>query len=306
MFNWIKLVIPFVLILLSISVCAQKYNFKQFAAFSEFKFTAQIDSIVQKNTSDTFVTVDIKAEFWDNTVYNPYREATVKFPLQLQFKDSTYYSPIGKNKVVTSRYGWRRGRAHKGIDIDLITGDSLYAMFDGIVRLSRYSRGHGKTVVVRHFNGLETTYAHLSKYGVKENDTIKRGGYLGKGGTSGNARGSHLHLVINYKGVSINPEYLFAFNDENTIRSQDLWITKKWTRPSLHNSKRQSKIRLLLSEDDAIASLIKQRKIYIVKRGDTLSRISTRNNVTIASLCTTNAIKRNALIRIGQKLVIEN
>jgi len=240
-----------------------------------------------------------------NTAYNPYRGVTVKFPLQLQFKDSTYCSPIGKNKVVTSRYGWRHGRAHKGIDIDLVTGDSLYAMFDGIVRLSRYSRGHGKTVVIRHFNGLETTYAHLSKYGVKENDTLKRGAYLGKGGTSGNARGSHLHLVINYKGVSINPEYLFAFNDENTIRSQELWVTKKWTRPFLHNSKRQSKIIPLLSESDAIASLIKQREIYIVKRGDTLSRISARNNVTIASLCNTNAIKHNALIRIGQKLIIE-
>jgi murein DD-endopeptidase MepM/ murein hydrolase activator NlpD len=171
---------------------------------------------------ETSATAAIKAEYWDNTVYNPYKNVDVKFPLQLQFKDSTYHPPITIKKVVTSRYGWRRGRAHKGIDIDLVTGDSLYTMFGGLVRMSRYRRGHGKTVVVRHFNGLETVYAHLSKYGVKENDTIAKGQYIGKGGASGNARGSHLHLVVNYNGVSINPEYLFDFNNQNTIRATEL------------------------------------------------------------------------------------
>ena len=306
MFNIIKLVITSALTIVSLSVSAQKYKLiKPLTEFSEFKFDILEDSTLQKTTTDTLAIVDIKADYWDNTVYNPYKETNIKFPLQLRFKDSNYASPIRINKVITSRYGWRRGRAHKGIDIDLVTGDSLYAMFDGIVRMARYNTGHGRTVVVRHYNGLETTYAHLSKYGVKENDTILRGDYLGKGGTSGNARGSHLHLVVNYKGISINPEYLFNFNAENTIRSQELWVTKKWTRPALHSSKRQTKIELLLSEDEAIASLQKQREIYIVKRGDTLSRISSRNNVSIASLCATNAIKRNSVIRIGQKLVIE-
>ncbi|NRA91687.1 MAG: peptidoglycan DD-metalloendopeptidase family protein [Psychroserpens sp.] len=210
-----------------------------------------------------------------------------------------------KVKVVTSRYGWRRGRAHKGIDIDLVTGDSLFAMFDGIVRMSRYTQGHGRTVVLRHYNGLETVYAHLSKYGVKENDTIRKGQYIGKGGVSGNARGSHLHLVVNYKGVAINPEYLFSFDETNSIHSQEIWVTQKWTRPYAHNSRRQSKIELLTSEEDVEASLKKQSMIYIVKRGDTLSRISRKNNVSIAAICKTNSINRNSVIRPGQKLVIE-
>lgn len=269
------------------------------------------DSIETHTITDSIniapkVVIPVKDEYWIHTVYNPYRDVEVKFPLRLQFEDSTYASPIKKNKVVTSRYGWRRGRAHKGIDVDLVTGDSLYTMFDGIVRMSRYSKGHGRTVVVRHYNGLETVYAHLSKYGVKENDSIKKGDYIGLGGVSGNARGSHLHLVINYKGVSIHPEYLFEFNDTNKIRSKDIWITKHWTRPYAHSSKRRSKLSLLLTEDEAIASLQKQRKIYTVRKGDTLSRISSRNNVSIAALCRTNSINRNAVIKIGQKLVIEN
>lgn len=250
-------------------------------------------------------TVSIKNEYWDTTVFNPYKDVTVTFPFQLKFKDSIYTSPISRNKVVTSRYGWRNRRAHKGIDIDLITGDSVVAMFDGIVRFAKYNSGHGRTVIVRHYNGLETVYAHLSRYAVKANDTVKQGQLLGKGGTSGNARGSHLHLVINYHGLAINPEYLFDFSENNNIRSKEIWITKDWTRPYIHSSRRQTKLNLLLTEEDAIASLKIEKKIYVVRRGDTLSKISLRNNVSIAAICKTNYIKRNSIIRIGQKLVIE-
>jgi murein DD-endopeptidase MepM/ murein hydrolase activator NlpD len=296
----------FLLTACSFNVLAQQDTYLKID-ISQFNVIKTIDSVKAGGVKEkeTIATAAIKAEYWDNTAYNPYKNLDVKFPLQLQFKDSTYHSPINIDKVVTSRYGWRRGRAHKGIDIDLVTGDSLYTMFDGIVRMSRYSRGHGRTVVVRHFNGLETVYAHLSEYGVKENDTLTKGQYLGKGGKSGNARGSHLHLVVNYKGVSINPEYLFAFNETNDIRSNELWITKKWTQPIYHNSKKKSKIKPLLSEEEAIASLIKQKSIYVVKSGDTLSRISKRNNVSITSLCKTNTIRRNSVLKIGQKLVIE-
>lgn len=274
--------------------------------FSKSLKPIEENSIQIDSTTENIKPTNLKSKFWDHTVYNPFKDETVTFPLKLEFKDSTYFSPIGKNKVITSHYGWRHGRAHKGIDIDLITGDSLFSMFEGIVRMSRYTRGHGRTVVIRHYNGLETVYAHLSRYGVKENDTIKQGQYIGKGGVSGNARGSHLHLVVNYKGISINPEYLFEFNETNKIRASELWITRKWTRPIAHNSRRQSKIEVLLSEEEAITSLIKKQSIYIVKPGDTLSRISKRNNVSITALCKTNAIRRNSVIRIGQKLVIEN
>ncbi|MGC6430847.1 MAG: peptidoglycan DD-metalloendopeptidase family protein [Jejuia sp.] len=291
-----------IVLLLGTHLNAQKYKFFQ---------PIEIEIVTTNTDTTDVVPIDnhqqhITEECWIRTVYNPYKDIEApKFPFQLNFEDSTYHPPIKKQKVITSRYGWRRGRAHKGIDIDLITGDSVYAMFDGVVRMSRYTRGHGRTVVVRHYNGLETVYAHLSKYGVKENDTVVKGTYLGKGGVSGNARGSHLHLVVNYKGISINPEYIFNFDDTNTLKSKELWVTKKWTQPILHSSKRQSKIKPLRSEEEALASLIKTRSIYIVKPGDTLSRISRNNEVTIASICKVNTIRRNSVLRIGQQLVIE-
>lgn len=249
--------------------------------------------------------VDITSDFWDTSKVKIDYNTDVTYPLHVKFKDTSYVSPISKNKVVTSRYGWRKGRAHKGIDIDLITGDSLYAMFDGVVRFADYSSGHGRTVVVRHFNGLETLYAHLSRYGVKENDTVAAGTYLGKGGTSGNARGSHLHLEMNYQGIPVNPEYLLNFDDSNEVRANDIWITKTWTRPELHNSKRQSKLEIFSTEEEAIASMNKPARVYIVKKGDTLSRISSRNNTSISAICKSNHIKYNSKLRIGQKLILE-
>ena len=260
---------------------------------SQLNVIITIDSVNAAGVKEkeTSATAAIKAEYWDNTVYNSYKNVDVKFPLQLQFKDSTYHPPSTINKVITSRYGWRRGIAQKEIDIYLVTGDRLYIMFGGIVRISRYNRGQGKTVVIRHFNELKTVYAYLSKYGIKENDTITKGQYIGKDDTSGIARGRHLHLVVNYNGISINPEYLFDFNNQNTNRATELWIAKKWTRPVFHNSKRQSELELRISEEESTASLIKQKSIYVVKYRDTLSKISKRNYVSIAALCKTNTIR---------------
>lgn len=254
---------------------------------------------------NTETSVDIKSEFWDTKVFNPYKNEVVQFPFNIQFKDSTFTSPIKKNKVVTSRYGWRYGRAHRGIDIDLITGDSVVSVLDGIVRFARYSSGHGKVVVVRHYNGLETAYAHLSRISVKPNDTIKKGQFLGKGGSTGRSTGSHLHLVTSYKGQYIHPEYLFDFSENNTIRAKDIWVTREWTRAAFYSSRKKPKLKLYITEKEALASLIKTKKVYVVRSGDTLSRISKRNNVSIASICKTNAIRKSSTLRIGQKLVLE-
>ncbi|MDO5971431.1 M23 family metallopeptidase [Flavivirga aquimarina] len=279
----------------------------QLTDFSEFPFIKK-DIKIENSKNDTYLNnriSDIRKTHWDTTVYNPYKNVKIDFPVKIEFEDTTYTPPINFKKVVTSRYGWRRGRAHRGIDIDLVTGDSVVSMFDGVVRLASYTRGHGKTVIVRHYNGLETVYAHLSKYSVKANDTIQKGQLLGSGGATGNARGSHLHLCVNYKGISINPEYLFNFGKENTIRSKKIWVTENWVKPGLHSSKRQTKLKILHTKEEAIASLKKRKVVYIVKSGDTLSRIASKNNISMSTICKTNRIRKTSTLRIGQRLVLE-
>lgn len=249
--------------------------------------------------------IDITSEDWDTSVYNPYQSTLVQFPIQLQFTDSTYASPVLHKKVITSRYGWRRGRPHQGIDIDLVTGDSVVSVLKGIVRFASYSYGHGNTVVVRHFNGLETTYAHLSHIAVKPNDSIAKGGYLGKGGNTGNSRGSHLHFVTRYKGETIHPEYLFEFSPSNTIRAKELWVTQQWTHPRFHNSRRASDIELFTSEEAALANVVEKKKIYVVRKGDTLYGISKKNNLAISEICNSNGIKKTQPLKVGQRLILE-
>lgn len=264
-----------------------------------------VNELLNKENTEDIVIDDITATHWDNEIFNPYKDERIEYPFQVTFYDSVYSGPIIKEKVVTSRYGWRWRRAHKGIDIDLIKGDDVVSMLDGVVRFAKYNSGHGKLVIVRHYNGLETAYAHLSSIRVKANDTVFGGEILGKGGATGNARGSHLHLITSYKGIAINPEYLFEFDETNNIRSKEIWVTKKWTKPYLHSPRKTTKLELLLSKDEALASLEREKKIYVVKKGDTLSRISQRNNVSIRSICIANNIRSTSLLRIGQKLYID-
>lgn len=257
------------------------------------------------DSTETKPKVDITSEFWDTVNYNPYRNEIIKFPFKINFKDSVYASPVKHEMVVTSHYGWRHGRPHKGIDLDLVTGDSVVAILDGVVRLSRYSRTFGNYIVIRHYNGLESTYAHLSRRAVKVNDSIIKGQYIGKGGNSGRSAGSHLHFETSYKGQYIHPEYILDFSESKKIRSQTLWVTRDWTRASFFRSTRKPKLELLTTEAQALAKNVKIRKVYIVKGGDTLSRISQRNNVSINAICKTNRIRRSSTLRIGQKLILE-
>ena len=145
-------------------------------------------------------TLPVFTQCWDNTKFHACQDMKVKLPFAVSFADSQYATPVQRDLVITSRYGWRGGQAHHGIDIDLVTGDQVMAMLPGKVRLVRYIRGMGNTIIIRHENGLETIYGHLSKQLVKENQWIEKGQVIGKGGTTGNARGSHLHLGSSLQG----------------------------------------------------------------------------------------------------------
>lgn len=241
---------------------------------------------------------------WDTTNFNPFMNEKPEFPFILEFDDVFFASPVPEKKVITSRYGWRWGRAHKGLDIDLFTGDDVMAMLEGKVRYVGYHSGHGKTVIIRHHNGLETVYAHLSTYKVKVNDTVAKGQIIGKGGRTGNARGSHVHLETMYKGQYINPEYLFSFDEELKIKKSTFWITEDWVTPYLHNSRRPSEFVYFDSEEEAENYNGLSQKTHIVRRGDTLYDISKTYNVPISKICLANALQKSSTLRIGQELVL--
>ncbi len=165
--------------------------------------------------------------YWDTLHVDAYRfnlkNLTEEVPLILLESDCNFTMPIfGRTN---STYGWRHGRPHTGIDLQLTTGDSVFAAFDGVVRMSRYYNGYGNCVVVRHYNGLETLYAHLSKLSVNSGTLINAGQLVGLGGSTGHSTGPHLHFETRFLGRPLNPALVIDFQN-HTIQSDTLFVSQ--------------------------------------------------------------------------------
>ena len=160
-------------------------------------------------------------------------------------------------------------------------------------------RGYGKYVVIRHDNGLETIYGHLSKQIVKENEYVKAGDPIGLGGNTGRSTGSHLHFETRFLGEVINPEFMFDFPKQDIVADSYLFI-RGANRYEYQRSRAMSAVKSGKSgAADAEKSAIRYHKI---RKGDTLGRISRLYHVSIDRLCQINGIKRTTTLRIGQVL----
>ncbi|MBQ9386992.1 MAG: peptidoglycan DD-metalloendopeptidase family protein [Bacteroidaceae bacterium] len=209
---------------------------------------------------------------WSNAYVHKYDD--VELPDSVIISMKGYVMPTDSTRI-TDKFGYRprRGRAHMGIDIKVRTGDTIRAAFDGKVRISRYERrGYGHYLVIRHPNGLETVYGHLSKKLVGENDIVHAGDPIGLGGNTGRSTGSHLHFETRILGNAINPAFMFDFPKQTAVT--DYYVYSKNTR----------------------------EVYYKVKSGDTLSRIAIKNETSVANICKLNGISRNAIIKVGQTL----
>ncbi|HEY0029797.1 MAG TPA: M23 family metallopeptidase [Bacteroidia bacterium] len=192
---------------------------------------------------------------------------------------------------VTSKFGPRKKRFHYGVDIDLETGDAVNVAFDGKVRIAKQSKSYGNVIVVRHSNGLETYYAHLSKINVTIGQEVFAGDIIGFGGNTGKSRGSHLHFEIRYLGQPINPTEIISFDDQKLV-SNTLCLSKETFGYVAEAKKAAAK---------TYASS-KGRKVHVVKKGDTLSAIARKYGTTTKALCKKNGIKSTTTLRLGQKI----
>jgi murein DD-endopeptidase MepM/ murein hydrolase activator NlpD len=184
---------------------------------------------------------------------------------------------------VTSQFGWRRYRMHKGTDIKVQVGDSIRAAWGGQVRIVGWDpRGYGYFVVMRHDNGLETVYGHLSRPLVDEYEKVPAGYVIGLGGNTGRSTGSHLHLEIRYLGEAINPENLINFAT-GELRNKEEYVI---------GVNAMKKVR---AEQAAM-------KYHKVRSGDTLSGIARKYGTTVRKLCQLNKIKETKILQIGQKI----
>lgn len=225
---------------------------------------------------------------WNTRWVDPFRgETKVDFPDSCIIDCSSFVFPIDTMLRVTSKYGPRRRRMHKGIDLKVYTGDTIRAAFDGKVRIRNYERrGYGYYVVIRHPNGLETIYGHLSKQLVNVNDIVHAGDPIGLGGNTGRSTGSHLHFETRFLGQAINPADIIDF--ENGVPIQDTYVFR-----NLKINGKKSNI--YTSSSDRLV-------YHRVKSGDTLGKIARIYGTTVSELCRLNGIKPTTVLRIGQAL----
>lgn len=230
---------------------------------------------------------------WSNDRVHAYGN-TVVIPDTFRIDMTGFYMPTTNTKI-TSKFGPRRRRMHNGLDVKVYIGDTIRAAFAGKVRMVKYERrGYGKYVVIRHENGLETVYGHLSKQLVNEDQYVEAGEVIGLGGNTGRSTGSHLHFETRFLGQAIDPALLFDFEKQDIVADSYLFrknSSKKY-QPSQNYSQNAN---LMASSDGTI-------RYHKVKSGDTLGRIAQQTGTSIDALCKLNHITRRTILRPGQVL----
>lgn len=221
---------------------------------------------------------------WTNETVQAYKDATI--PESYTFDLTEFCMPTHQTRI-TDVYGYRprRRRMHYGLDVKVYVGDTIRAAFTGKVRIVKNygRRGYGKMILIRHDNGLETVYGHLSKQLVKENQLVRAGEVIGLGGNTGRSTGSHLHFETRFLGIPINPASMFDFEKQDIVA--DTY--------TFHKHKSSSGQRQTASGEGLF---------YKVKKGDTLSKIASRQGVSVSRLCKLNRISTRTVLRPGQVL----
>ena len=251
-------------------------------------------------------------EEWENTYAHKTTELPDSFRINLR-----HFAMPTTSRVITSKMGPRWGRAHKGLDIKVYIGDTIRAAFSGKVRIKKYeAAGYGKYLVIRHPNGLETIYGHMSDWLVDENETVKAGQPIGLGGNTGRSTGSHLHFETRLCGVALNPALLFDFINQDVtadyymFRKSDYEYANKAINNTFNTQAGGPNLDLsapLAESKDMKAAAAKQQanadvRYHKVSAGETLYSIAKRRGLTVDQLCKLNHLTRDVKVRPGQLL----
>ena len=249
---------------------------------------------------------------WDNTYAHRATELPDSFTINLR-----HFCMPTPSRVVTSNFGSRWGRQHKGLDIKVYIGDTIRAAFSGKVRVVRYEAGgYGNYVVIRHPNGLETIYGHLSKQLVSVNENVRAGQAIGLGGNTGRSTGSHLHFETRLCGVALNPALFFDFRNQDVTGDYYTFNKRTYDNESEVATRERGKIgnggythdmiygEVGRSHDDVPEDVREamnapERVYYKVQNGETIASIAKKVGVSVEKIMRLNGFRKNQRVRAG-------
>ena len=256
-------------------------------------------------TPDFIQASEVFSEKWSETSVNPYgiehAEMPDRWSIWLVDSLSSYHCPFQGDVYPRGKFGPRRGRRHQGVDLPLRTGEPIYATFSGKVRLSKYFGAYGNLVIIRHENGIETFYAHLSKRNVKAGDWVNAGDVIGLGGSTGRSTGPHLHFETRYKGFAFDPQWLIDFKTGD-LRHRMFILKKKYF--NIYSNYEQDFEDEFKNEEEDKAEDAERAamKWHTVRSGDTLYKLARMYDTTVSNICKMNGINQNATLKVGKKL----
>lgn len=251
-------------------------------------------------------------EDWEN--YTAHRETALPDTFRIDLRE--FHMPT-ESRVLTSNFGARWGSQHKGLDIKVYIGDTIRAAFSGKVRVVRNEgdrKGYGKFVVIRHYNGLETIYGHMSKWLVEENQEVRAGDPIGLGGSTGRSTGSHLHFETRLCGVALNPALMFDFHNQDVVGDFYTFRKSTYSKESAQatrlrgvsgssvSASGEDPLYTSSSKSTSRRSVASNTRFHKVQKGETLSSIARKRNTTVSAICKLNRIGKNMKLRPGQIL----
>lgn len=258
---------------------------------------------------------DIFTRNWNTHVVNPYRDARDSIPYRVTIclVDSLSRFVCPYQRKVFSRFGMRHRRAHTGADIPYPHGTPVKCAFDGRVRLAERHKGYGNLIIVRHENGLETFYAHLSEIQVKVGDWVHAGDQIALGGSTGRSSGPHLHFETRYKGNAFDPEWIIDFENGKlrknafVLRRSYLSAYSKYVPESIDDEEEQYMTEeQIKAEEERIAKERAAAKYHTIKSGDTLSGIAVKYGTTVSRICNLNpGLRPTTLLSLGRKIRVK-
>jgi murein DD-endopeptidase MepM/ murein hydrolase activator NlpD len=261
----------------------------------------------------------------------------------VQDANNPFVMPCQFEKIKTTYGETKNGGFHPGIDLKTEPQTLVKSCFDGVVRMATYYGDYGLMVVVRHYNGLETVYAHLDKLCVTPHQIVKAGQVIGQTGTTGNTKECILHFETRFMNEYFDPELVIDFEEEDVLQNNMALMSRDFNiisleevgnwkpaapkpsaapaaKPAVNQEVKQevaTQPKKQEAEEETVEETPKTETVnptttpqetavyHTVKAGENLYRISVKYNTTVDNILKLNNLKNADKIVEGQKLRVK-